>query len=127
MAEGSQTIRYVLIAFFLIGIAFLSIPYVLDFLKTTDYGFTVDFVDENTAKSGEVVHLTDEDIAQYPKLGQALLDGSYGGDRLTEQESHTYGTRFPNYVDNVTVKRAYYEYGGRYFYLWYNRDDVRHL
>ena len=126
MVKGSRFIIYFLLALCVIFIIYFTAPLVSDLFQTTDYGFSVEFIDQNEASTGEIVHLTEEDLEMSPELGRILSGESPEGVRLNEEEYHFYRRTYPNYSQNVTG-RAYYEYQGRFFYLRYHRDDVNVL
>lgn len=115
MAKGSRFIIYFLLALCVFVIIDFTAPLVYTHFRATDYGFTVELIGADEASAGEIIHLTDEDLAMSPELDRILSGESSEGPLLNEEEYHYYGGRYPNYLENVTVKRAYYEYQGRFF------------
>jgi len=127
MAEVS---RYILIFFLALGVFIVidfTAPFVFSQFRTTDYGFTVHFVNRDEAGTGEIIHLTKGDLAGSPELVRILSGESFESPRLSEEKYHFYRMTYPNYSMNQSGSRAYYEYEGRFFYLRYRRDDVNVL
>ena len=127
MAEGYRTIPYILLTLGVLIIIYFAAPSVYDMFRGTNYSFAVEFIDQAGASTGEIIHLTEGDLSMSPKLIQALQGDSYGSGRLSEQEYHYYRSTYPNYSQNVTGRRVYYEYDGQLFFLRYRRDDVNLL
>jgi len=127
MAEGSRIIVYFLLALCVIFIVYFTFPLLYERIRTPDFGISVEFVDQYEAFTGEIIHLTDEDLSISPELGRILSGDSPDGVRLSEEKYLSYMQKYPNFSQNISGKRSYYEYGGEFFFLHYHRDDVSEL
>jgi hypothetical protein len=125
MEERSRVLPYILLLLCLVVIALYLAPLAAVYLQP-EKGFTVIFVNETQAGTGEIVHVSDADIDMAPRLRQAVLEKSPGVVSLNQDQYTFYATQYPNYSRNMTGSRAYYEYHGMYFYLEFVRGDVNH-
>jgi len=123
MAENSRIILYCLLALSVLLIIYYTAPFVVDRLRSTHYSFTVYSIDQSDTMTGEIIHLSDADLVESPALNRVLRGESYDSGLLREEEYHFYQRNYPNYSQNITGKRVYYEYNERFFYLVYIQDD----
>ena len=102
-------------------------PLIYATVQPHSYGISVVFIDKNQARTGEIIHLQEADVAMTPRLQQALIARSSGTISLNMDQYDFYRGKFPNYSRNVTGSRAYYGYQGTYFYLEFVQDDRQQL
>jgi hypothetical protein len=103
----------------------ILIPYILGFIVglTGEGAYQVYAyeVDEREARNGTVVHLTDEDLRQYPALQILDTEDSYPTGELHAQGTIRDSEEAREFIDRFTrtaeVPDRYVEYRGNYYWI----------
>jgi hypothetical protein len=122
-AGGGAEIIFIVVILLIICSPFLLLEYIDDASSCT--GFDIWMVNQSQTTNSTIIHLTDDDLRQYPKLGTIIRNSQKSAGNpaaktykvefsCSEQSKITWYDRFAGYYPG-SGKNAYLEYNGTFY------------